>query len=66
MTVKQMSSARVERELATVVAGQRVAGAEPTQADLEAARAVLERRMTADQAVAKRLAEIGREFGISR
>ncbi len=66
MAVKQASAARVQRDLTAIAAGQRMAGAEPTQADMEAARAVLEHRLTADEAVAQRRAEIDREFGISR
>lgn len=43
-----------------------MAGAEPPRADMDAAHAVLEHRLTADQAVAQRLADIDRAHGISR
>ncbi|WP_353889773.1 hypothetical protein [Galbitalea sp. SE-J8] len=66
MAVRQASAARVERDLTAIAAGQRMAGAEPTQADMDAARAVLEHRITADEAVAQRFADIDRVHGISR
>ncbi|OZB83759.1 MAG: hypothetical protein B7X32_09345 [Microbacterium sp. 13-71-7] len=66
MAVKQASAARVQRDLTAIAAGQRMAGAEPTPADMDAARAVLEHRLTADEAVSQRLADIDRAHGISR
>lgn len=46
-----VSRTRVERELAAVVAGQWMAGEEPTAEAVEAARKVLEGRQSADDAI---------------
>jgi len=65
-TVKTASDARTERDLAAITAAQRMAGAEPTEADLEAARQVLTGRMTGDEAVVRRFAEIDQHYGLTR
>jgi hypothetical protein len=61
-----VSRARVERDLAAVVAGQRMAGAEPTVEDVDAARRVLAGEVSATQAVRMRFAQIEARFGIVR
>lgn len=52
----QVSPARVERTLTSMVAAQRMAGAEPTEADVDIARRQASGEITADEAVALALA----------
>ena len=51
-TTQQVSPARVERNLTSMVAAQRMAGAEPTEDDIEIARRQASGEITADEAVA--------------
>jgi hypothetical protein len=61
-----VSRARVERDLAAVVAGQRMAGVEPTVEDEDAARRVLAGEVCATEAVRRRFVQIEARFGIVR
>lgn len=52
-TVQTVSEARVRRQVAAMLAGQRMASAEPSAADLEIARRHAAGRISAEQAVAE-------------
>lgn len=61
-----ISPAWVDRQLAQMVAGQRMAGEEPTPEAIEAARKVLLGQATADEAIRDALAELEHRHGFSR
>lgn len=61
-----VSPARVERDLAAVVAGSRMAAAEPTAEDIEAGRRILSGEASAAEVVRERLAQIDAQFGTVR
>lgn len=50
-TTQEVSPARVERTLTAMVTAQRMAGAEPTEADIDMARRQASGEITADEAV---------------
>ncbi len=54
--VQTVSQARVRRQVAAMLAGQRMAGAEPSAADLEIARRHAAGQISAEQAVAEAIA----------
>ena len=60
------SRAEVARLEVQVTAGQRMAGEEESDDDRTVGRAVLAGGMSADDAIAVRLAQIDREHGITR
>lgn len=62
----RVSPARVERDLAAVVAGSRMAAAEPTAEDIEAGRRILSGEVPAADVVRERLARIDTQFGVTR
>ncbi len=61
-----VSPARVERDVAAVIAGSRMAAAEPAVEDIEAGRRILSGETTASEVVRERLAQIDAQFGITR
>lgn len=65
-TQRAVSRTQVERELAAVVAGQRMAGAEPSPEDLEVGRRILTGEVTADDAVRQRFAQLEQQYGFTR
>lgn len=65
-TTKALSQAEIDRLEAQVAAGQRMAGEEETDADRALGRKVLAGEMSADDAIAARLAQINAKYGISR
>lgn len=65
-TTQQVSPARVERALTSMIAAQRMAGAEPSEADIEAARRVLTGEATAEQAIRDGFAALEERFGVTR
>lgn len=65
-TTKTASQAEIERIEAEVTAGQRMAGEEETAIDRALGRKVLAGEVTADEAIAQRLAQIDSAYGITR
>lgn len=65
-TIKTASRAWTAQQLAAIEAGQRMAGEEPTPADMEAARRVLDGEATADEVIAEGLAALEAEYGFTR
>lgn len=59
-------AARVDRQLAEVVAAQRVAGEEPSAEAIDAARAVLTGQATAGQAIRDGFAALEARHGLTR
>ncbi|MGK2853427.1 MAG: hypothetical protein ACSLE3_04855 [Microbacteriaceae bacterium] len=59
-------AARVDRQLAEVVAAQRVAGEEPSVEAVEAVRAVLTGQATAAQAIREGFAALEARHGLTR
>lgn len=66
MATRVKSRAEVERQLAAVVAAQRIAGEEPTVEDMEAARRILMGEATTEQVIAEGLAELEAQYGFKR
>lgn len=60
------SAAEVDRLEAQVTAGQRMAGEEETSEDRALGRKVLAGDLSADEAIAQRLAQIDAKHGITR
>ncbi|MHB1173234.1 MAG: hypothetical protein ACYCZY_12245 [Lacisediminihabitans sp.] len=65
-TQRTVSRAQVERELAAIVAGQRMAGEEPSPEAMDAARAVLTGQATAEDAIRDGLAALEARHGLTR
>lgn len=65
-TTKTLSQAEIDRLDAQVTAGQRMAGEEETETDRALGRKVLAGELSADEAIAARLAQIDRKHGITR
>lgn len=63
---RQIAEADIDRVEAAVTAGQRMAGAEETDADRALGRRVLAGERSADEPVAVRLGQIDRDHGITR
>ena len=59
-------AARVQRQLAEVVAAQRMAGEEPSSEATDAARAVLSGQAHADQAIRDGFAALEARHGLTR
>ncbi len=57
---------RIERQLVEVVAAVRMAGEEPSPEAIEAARAVLSREMSADEALRIAYDAIEKRHGVTR
>lgn len=65
-TTKKPSQAEIEWHEMLATASQQMAGEEETDADRALGRQVLTGELSADEAIAVRLAQIDAEFGISR
>lgn len=65
-TTKTASAAEIDRLEAQVTEGQRIAGEEETDADRALGRRVLAGELSADEAIAQRLAQIDATHGIAR
>lgn len=65
-TIETASQAWTARQLAAIEAGQLMAGEDPTTADMEAARRVLDGEATAEEVIAGGLAELEAEHGFTR
>lgn len=65
-TTKALEQAEIDRLEAQVTAGQRMASEEETDADRALGRKVLTGGMSADDAIAVRLAQIDAKHGITR
>ena len=65
-TTKTLSQAEIDRLEAQVTTGQRMAGEEETDADRALGRKVLAGELSADEAIAQRLAQIDAKYGITR
>lgn len=65
-TTKALEQAEIDRLEAQVTAGQRMASEEETDADRALGRKVLTGEMSADDAIAVRLAQIDAKHGITR
>ena len=65
-TTKALSQAEIDRLEAQVTASQRMASEEETDADRALGRKVLTGEMSADDAIAVRLAQIDAKHGITR
>jgi hypothetical protein len=59
-------AARVDRQLVEVIAGQRMAGEEPSPEAVDAARAVLTGQATVDQAIRDGLAALEARHSLTR
>lgn len=66
MNTDRLTAGEIDRLEAQVTAGQRMAGAEETDADRALDRRVLAGELTADEAIAIRLGQIDRAHGITR
>lgn len=65
-SIKTVPQAEIDRFEAQVTAGQRMAGEEETDADRALGRQVLAGELSADEAIAQRLAQIDAKYGITR
>ncbi|MGP5054658.1 hypothetical protein ACTXJ3_06115 [Brachybacterium paraconglomeratum] len=65
-TTKTLSQAEIDRLDAQVTAGQRMAAEEETETDRALGRKVLAGELSADEAIAARLAQIDQKHGITR
>lgn len=65
-TTKALEQAEIDRLEAQVTASQRMASEEETDADRALGRKVLTGEMSADDAIAVRLAQIDAKYGITR
>lgn len=66
MATRTVSQAWIARQQAAIEAGQRIAGEQPTAADLQAARRVLAGEASAEQVIAEGLADLEAEYGHTR
>lgn len=66
VATKTVPRAWVARQQAAIEAGQRIAGEEETAEDRALGRKVLTGELTADEAIAQRLAQIDTKYGHTR